>query len=171
MAQRYLDRLGVLHDLAYRKANAGALRMEWPRIPLPGWPDGEAEGTADALAESAARGRKLAALLGPDTPAPGVTQAPLRSEVAMIAVPATIGGHNMAVEDLAVTAGWDHYGPTDAVMPGQGRIVEHAYTPGERAAMGNTVANFGATTFDIYLNANALWRNVPATVWRYKLGG
>ena len=73
MAQRYLDRLGVLHDLAYRKANAGALRMEWPRIPLPGWPDGEAEGTADALAESAARGRKLAALLGPDTPAPGVT--------------------------------------------------------------------------------------------------
>ena len=171
MAQRYLDRLGVLHDLAYRKANAGALRMEWPRIPLPGWPDGEAEGTADALAKSAARGRKLAALLGPDTPAPGVTQAPLRSEVAMIAVPATIGGHNMAVEDLAVTAGWDHYGPTDAMMPGQGRIVEHAYTPGERAAMGNTVANFGATTFDTYLNVNALWRNVPATVWRYKLGG
>ena len=51
-AQRYLDRLGlgvedlfhhalaVLHDPAYREANAGALRMEWPRIPLPGWPDG-----------------------------------------------------------------------------------------------------------------------------------
>ncbi len=48
-AQRYLDRLGmgvedlfyhvlaVLHDPAYREANAGALRMEWPRIPLPGW--------------------------------------------------------------------------------------------------------------------------------------
>ena len=46
-AQRYLDRLGlgvedlfhhalvVLHDPAYREANAGALRMEWPRIPLP----------------------------------------------------------------------------------------------------------------------------------------
>ena len=48
-AQRYLKRLGggvedlfyhvltVLHDPAYRRANAGALRMEWPRIPLPGW--------------------------------------------------------------------------------------------------------------------------------------
>ena len=54
MAQSYLDRLGlgvedlfhhvlaVLHDPAYREANAGALRMEWPRIPLPGWPDGDA---------------------------------------------------------------------------------------------------------------------------------
>ena len=31
--------LAVLHDPAYRRANAGALRMEWPRIPLPGWPE------------------------------------------------------------------------------------------------------------------------------------
>ena len=28
--------LAVLHDPAYREANAGALRMEWPRIPLSG---------------------------------------------------------------------------------------------------------------------------------------
>ena len=50
-ARHYLDTLGmgvedlfhhalaVLHDPAYRRANAGALRMEWPRIPLPAWPD------------------------------------------------------------------------------------------------------------------------------------
>ena len=44
--------------------------MEWPRIPLPGWPDGVATGAADALAESATRGRELAALLGSDTPVP-----------------------------------------------------------------------------------------------------
>ena len=44
--------------------------MEWPRIPLPGWPDGVATGAADALAESATRGRELAALLGSDTPIP-----------------------------------------------------------------------------------------------------
>ena len=60
-AQRYLDRLGlgvedlfhhvlaVLHDPSYREANAGALRMEWPRIPLPGWPDGDAPGAAEEL--------------------------------------------------------------------------------------------------------------------------
>ena len=29
----------------------------------------------------------------------------------------------------------------------------------------------GETTFDIYLNNRAYWRNVPANVWRYKLGG
>jgi len=64
-AQRYLDRLSLgvedlfhhvlatLHDPAYREANEGALRMEWPRIPLPGWPDGESEGAAEALAGSA----------------------------------------------------------------------------------------------------------------------
>ena len=81
-AQRYLGRLGlgvedlfhhvlaVLHDPAYREANAGALRMEWPRIPLPGWPDGEAGDATEALARSAARGRELAALLDPDTPGP-----------------------------------------------------------------------------------------------------
>ena len=50
--------LAVLHDPVYREANAGALRMEWPRIPLPGWPDGGAEGAAEALADSAARGRE-----------------------------------------------------------------------------------------------------------------
>ena len=82
-AQRYLERLDVdvqdlfhhalatLHDPAYRETNAGALRMEWPRIPLPGWPDGGGKDAAAALAESAARGRELAALLDPDTPVPG----------------------------------------------------------------------------------------------------
>ena len=65
-AQRYLDRLGfgvedlfhhvlaVLHDPAYREANAGAIRMEWPRIPLQDWPDGKSDGAAEALARSAA---------------------------------------------------------------------------------------------------------------------
>ena len=50
--------LAVLHDPAYREANAGALRMGWPRIPLPGWPDGSGDGAAEELAASAARGRE-----------------------------------------------------------------------------------------------------------------
>ncbi|MDE0385732.1 MAG: N-6 DNA methylase [Defluviicoccus sp.] len=182
-AKRYLDRLGLgvedlfhhvlatLHDPAYREANAGALRMEWPRIPLPGWPDGGAEGAADALAESAARGRELAALLDPDTPVPGVTQAPLRPEIAAVAVPATTGGRNMAGGDFAVTAGWGHFGQGDAVMPGQGRAAERAFSPGERAALGDALPALGERTYDIYLNAEAFWRNVPASVWSYRLGG
>ena len=163
--------LAVLHDPAYREDNAGAFRMGWPRIPLPGWPDGAAEATAVTLARSAARGREIAALLDPDTPVPGVTQAPLRPELAAIAVPATISGHNMPGDNFAVTADWGHFGVGDAVMPGQGRAVERAYTPEEREALGDALSALGETTLDIYLNANAFWRNVPAAVWRYKLGG
>ena len=185
-AQRYLYRLGgsaedlfhhllaTLHDPAYRKENAGALRMEWPRIPLPGWPDGEDNDAAEALLESAAHGRELAALLDSDTAVAGVTQAPLRPELAAIAVPATMDGRNMSGEDFAMTAGWGHFGAGDAVMPGQGRIVERAYTADERARLvGATHASplHDHTTLDIYLNGNAYWRNVPAAVWNYRLGG
>ena len=230
-AQRHLERLGanvedlfhhviaVLHDPAYREANSGALRMEWPRIPLPGWPDGDEDGAADELAASAARGRKLAALLDSDTPVPGVTEplpgAPpgnaLRPEIAAVAVPSTTDGGNMTGEDFALTVGWGHFGQGEAVMPGQGRVVERPYTAAERAALGRpaptlgettsdpnnrpetgnptttptppvstrqidaasgkTAAILGDTTFDIYLNDRAYWRNVPAAVWTYKLGG
>ena len=182
-ARRYLDKLGlgiedmfhhvlaVLHDPAYRQANAGALKMEWPRIPLPGWPDGDANGAADELAESAARGRELAALLDSETPVPGVTEGALRPEIAAIAVPSTTTGHNMSGDDFALTAGWGHFGPGQAVMPGQGRVVKRLYTADEQPALAKTAPTPGDTTFDIYLNDVAYWRNVPAAVWTYKLGG
>ncbi len=199
-ARQYLERLGMtvedlfhhvlatLHDPAYRQANAGALRMEWPRIPLPGWHEGNATDVcpapqsttsapqphladAAALAQSAARGRHLAALLDPDTPVPGVTQAPLRPELAAIAVPATTDGRNMAGDDFALTAGWGHFGTAGAVMPGQGRVQERPYAAEEHAALGNVASALGETTFDIHLNDRAYWRNIPAAVWNYKLGG
>ena len=106
-ANRYLNCLGLdvedlfrhvlatPHEPAYRGANAGALRMEWPRIPMPGWPNGGSEGAAEELSQSAAHGRELAALLDPDTPVPGVTRAPLRPDIAAIAIPATTGGRSM----------------------------------------------------------------------------
>ena len=182
-AQRYLERLdagvedifhhalAVLHDPAYREANADALRAEGSRIPLPGWPDGSGDGAAAELAASAARGRELAALLDTDTPVPGVTEAPLRPEIAAVAVPSTTGGGNMAGGDFALTAGWGHFGQGEAVMPGQGRVVERPRTASEQAALGEAARTLGDTTFDVCLNDRAYWRNVPAAVWGYKLGG
>ena len=182
-ARRYLDQLSlgvedlfhhvlaVLHDPAYRKDNTGALQMGWPRIPLPGWPDGNAPEAAEELAASAARGRKLAALLDSDTQVSGVTTGLLRPEAAAVAVPSIMGGGNMAQNDFALTAGWGHFGQGKAVMPGQGRVVERPYTANERAALGEAAQILGETTFDVYLNDRAYWRNVPATVWSYKLGG
>ena len=86
----------VLHAPAYREANAGALRMEWPRIPVPGWPDREAVGAArEELEVSAARGRELAALLDSETPVTGVTGGGLRPELAVVAVPATVWDYKL----------------------------------------------------------------------------
>ena len=163
--------IAVTHDPAYHRLNADALRAEGPRIPLPGWPDGDTEGAAEELARSAAHGRKLAALLDPGTPAPGVTRPPLRPEIAAIAVPCTVEGRNMAGEDFAVTAGWGHSGAGDAVMPGRGRAVERSYGLEESAAMGDASDVLGDKTFDVYLNGEAFWRNVPAAIWDYRLGG
>ena len=183
VAQSYLECLGanaqdlfhhvlaVLHDSTYNQVNADALRAEGPRIPLLGWPDGEADGAAEALVKSAERGRQLARLLDADAPIPGVTEAPLRPASTVIAVPSTRDGRNMGGEDFAVTAGWGHYGKDDAVMPGQGRVVERGYTSEERTALGDTLPTLGETTFDVYLNHRAYWRNLPAAAWRYKLGG
>ena len=200
--QRYLRRVGatvedlfhhvlaVLQDPVYRQANAGALRIEWPRIPLPAWSDdalgttgapavsagettemGAAAGAARMLVESAARGRELARLLDPDTPVSGVTEGALRPEIAAIAVPSTVDGRNMTADDFALAAGWGHFGQGDAVMPGHGRTVERACAPDERTAMGDAVPVLGETSVDIHLNDRAFWRNVPASVWSYQLGG
>ena len=147
--------LAVLHAPAYREANAGALRMGWPRIPLPG---------GAAFARTADRVRELAALLNPDSPAPGVTTSPLRPELAAIAVPATADGRNMTGADFALTAGWGHYGTAGAVMPGQGRVTQRPATSAQPAAL-------GAGACDVHLNDRARWSNVPAAVWDYRLGG
>ncbi len=182
-AQRYLDRLGlgvidlfhhvlaVLHDPAYRESNAGALRMEWPRIPLPGWPDGDSSEAAEVLIASATRGRKLAALLDSETPVLGVTTGELNPQMATIAVPSTTDGGNMTGDDFSVTAGWGHFGQGEAVMPGQGHIVERTYYADERAALDQAISTLGETTIDIYLNDGTYWRNIPTSVWGYKLGG
>ena len=49
-------------------------------------------------------------------------------------------------------------------MPGQGCIVEREYTPDDRTTLGEK-------TLDVYLNDHAFWRNIPAAIWDYKLGG
>ena len=163
--------VATVHDADYRHANAGALRIGWPRILLPSWPDGTAQDAAHSLAQSAARGRELARLLDSEAPVPGVTAGQLHPEIAAVAIPSTIDGRNMTSDDFIVNAGWGHFGTGQAVMPGQGRAIERRYTHQERAAFGNVLATLGETTFDIHLNDRAYWRNVPAPVWHYKLGG
>jgi hypothetical protein len=140
--------LAVLHAPAYCAENAGALRQDWPRIPLPK--------TKDSLAASAALGRQVAALLDTEAPVPGVTAGKIQDEMKDIAVFQRVDGKpaNPAAADLDLTAGWGHGGKGGVTMPGKGKLV---------------LRPDGA--YDIFLNDDACWRNIPAAVWEYTIGG
>ena len=49
--------------------------------------------------------------------------------------------------------------------------MERNYTDDERTAVADSIPTLSDTTFDVYLNDRAYWRNVPDAVWKYQLGG
>ena len=186
-AQGYLERLGlgvedlfhhvlaVLHDPAYREANAGALRMEWPRIPLArlarrrhrqryrrrGGGTGGVGGTGPGIGPAAGPGDSRSRRhRRPAAPGHGVD---CRSR-----------HHRRGQHDRRRLLGHGGLGPLRHRRrrhAGQGRAEERPYTAGERAALGDAVTTLGESTIDVYLNERAYWRNVPINVWNYKLGG
>lgn len=103
--------LAMLHAVAYIAGNRGALRQDWPRVPLP----------ADAarLEASAALGRAVAALLDGERGVAGVSEGSLRAELRVIGATRWVGGGGLSNEDLRLTAGWGHAGRNRVTMPGQ----------------------------------------------------
>ncbi|HWE40683.1 MAG TPA: type ISP restriction/modification enzyme [Isosphaeraceae bacterium] len=172
----WMHALAIGYAPAYLAENGDGIRGDWPRIPLPA--------DREALEASARLGGTVAALLDTESPVPGVTAAPQRPELKAVGVVSRVGGGslNPAAGDLAITAGWGHPGRAGVVMPGKGKVVARDYTPEElnalRAgakALGLTpdeaLRHLGPTTLDVYLNDVAYWRNVPARVWDYTIGG
>jgi hypothetical protein len=194
--REYLARMGVpepdeheesasliwMHALAigfsprYLSENADGIRCDWPRIPLPK--------SRDALIESAALGRTVAALLDTETPIPGVTTGVIRPELKSIAVFVAFDGTSPNREGggFDVTAGWGRPGKDGATMPGKGRLLKRDYVASERAAIfhgaenldmsvAQVIESLGTETFDIFANERAGWRNVPARTWEFVIGG
>jgi Type ISP C-terminal specificity domain len=162
--------VAVVHAPLYRSENSSALRMGWPRTPVPT--------RGEVLRASSLLGSALGRLLDPEEQIWGVTRGDLRAEARTVAVPTNKAGG--ALDDMTVSVGWG-YG-TGAVMPGPGRITERAYRGNEREAMAEGAEALGVepdelfrllgeTTCDVRLNETAYWANVPKNVWRYKLGG
>lgn len=162
-AKKYLARLkceaedlffhviAVLHAPSYREENAGALRQDWPRIPLPK--------DAPTLRAGAALGRQITDLLDPETPVPGVTDLRVRLDlkgIGELTVAQRIGDKKPVEPDLKIEARWGYAGQGGVVMPGPGK-----FTDGTR----------GKGYLDIHLNATTRWKDVPEAVWNYTLGG
>jgi len=172
----WMHALAVGYAPVYLTENADGIRQDWPRIPLPD--------TREALEHSAELGRQLAALLDPGTPVPAVTAGTIRPELKPLAVISRKGGGSLNPDagDLALTAGWGHGGKDGVTMPGKGRVIIRDYTPEELAAIREgagalglsieqALEHLGGTTCDIYLNEAAYWRNIPAKIWGYYIGG
>ncbi len=84
--------------------------------------------------------------------------------------------------DLTVTAGWGHKGKEGVTMPAKGKLVARSYDAAEAKAFDAEAAVrglsaedvrrlLGEKTVDVYLNGAAYWRNIPANVWEYYIGG
>jgi len=177
--------LAVLHTPIYRTQNAGALRQDWPRLPLPN--------SREALLASANLGRQVSALLDTETPVLGITSGKVRPELRVIAVPST--SLTPAEFDFHVTAGWGHAGQGGVTMPGKGKMLPRAFRAEEMSPPlvgpvpppggsgepeATTTASsgdaprmdlLGKTTNDIYLNDTAYWRTCPEKVWDFTIGG
>jgi hypothetical protein len=150
----------TLHSHAYRSENQGALKQDWPRVPLPA--------TKDVLLASAALGRELAVLFDPEAPLPKSAKC-LKSIGSITASERTL---DPDAGDLEVAAGWGHAGKGGITMPAKGRITAREMTSAERDGLPEgAVEILGVQTCDVWLNGRAYWRNVPLPVWEYTLGG
>ncbi|MEO6563428.1 MAG: type ISP restriction/modification enzyme [Nitrosospira sp.] len=153
----WLHALAIGYSPAYLTANADGIRQDWPRIPLPT--------SRMALEASAALGHKVAALLDTESPVDGVTNGKLYPELNDIAVLTRVSGGSLKAEEFALTAGWGHRGKDGIIKPGRGKIETSMNVECELNAC------LGETRYDIYLNANAYWKNVPKPVWDFIIGG
>jgi hypothetical protein len=161
----FFHAVAILHSPAYRAENQGALRQDWPRIPLPA--------AVAALKASAQLGKEVAALLDIQHKVKGISEAPFRKDLQAIAVIERSDKASLNPDDgdLDLTAGWGHAGKGGATMPGKGKTTERPYTPQEAKVLTDSLAILGDKTVDVYLNDLVCWRNIPANVWDYTISG
>jgi hypothetical protein len=150
----WMHALAIGYSTAYLTENADGIRQDWPRIPLPD--------SKTKLLGSAELGKQIAALLDTETPIDGVTTGKVRAELVKIAVVTRLSRNAL---NLSLTAGWGHAGQNGVTMPGKGKIV----TSKLEACPNNKLP--WSEFHDVYLNETACWKDIPAPVWDYTIGG
>lgn len=170
----WMHSLAIGYSPIYLKENADGIRVGWPRIPLPS--------SEKMLFDSAKLGRYVARLLDTEQSVDGITTGVIRPELKCIALISRKGGGSLDPDagDLKIVAKWG-YGKK-LVMPGKGRTEARDYTKREldmiqkgsrklEMTIEKTLELLGKSTIDVYLNDVAFWKNVPARVWDYTIGG
>jgi predicted helicase len=166
--------LAIVCSRAYLDENADGIRNNWPSVPLPK--------QKELLESSAIIGEKLASLMDTQTSIIGITTSPISPGIQNIGVITRCDGSQLLPKELEVTVGWGHAVNGGIVMPGKGKVVERDYTMAEEQPTAEIATKFdvlpekifellGKRTFDIYLNEVAYWKNIPAKVWEYTIGG
>lgn len=178
MASTYLDdigtgveklfyhAIGILHSPIYRQENEGALQQDWPRVPLPK--------DSEVLRDSARLGKEVASLIDVEQDVQGVDTGQTREELRPLGKPEHADPDKSLDpnSDFSVSAGWGYIGHHGATMPASGEYETGSYTPEEKAKLPEQALElWGQRTFNVYLNENARWANVPERVWGYRLGG
>ena len=168
--------LAIGYSPAYLAENANGICQDWPRIPLPD--------SKLLLEKSANLGQQIAVLLDTESHVRGVTSGAIRTELKPVGVITKTGGGSINPDagQLDLTAGWGHLGKGKITMPGTGKVIERQNASDELMAIKEGVTRLGLSleqaldhlgknTCDIYLNNNAFWKNIPAKVWNYNIGG
>ena len=169
--------LAIGYSPAYLSENADGIRRDWPRIPLPA--------IRKTLEASAALGEQIAALLDTEADVPGVTCgkiAPAIQDRSACMQDSAAADLTRTGGDLAITAGWGHFGKEGVVMPAKGKLVERAYDEDEAEAIDAEAAVRGCRP----RMSGGCWaggpRRVPQrrrptgatfplNVWEYYIGG
>ena len=173
--QEYIKRLGVtgdqlfrfivatLYDKEYMSTYARPLRLDWPRIPLPGWGTSmDSKQAKKELLYKAIKGKRLIQLLNDPGPIRGVTSFP-SSTFKRIAPMKAENDKPMQGDDFKVTAPWGKRNRRGFSVS-SGRTEKSKYE-GKHADI------LGQYAYKVYINDNAYWDNVPEQVWQFIMGG
>jgi hypothetical protein len=146
----WMHSLAIGFSPAYFGENADGIQRDWPRIPLPE--------SHEVLIASAELGKRVASLLFTEMPVEGVTTGKIKSELKQIAVLSS-------TKSLSITAGYGRAGKGGIVTAGKGKLVTKTLEAGVDDKLP------WLEFHDVYLNEDACWKDVPAPVWDYTIGG
>ena len=146
--------LAIGYSPAYLADHADGIRQDWPRIPLPA--------SKATLIASAELGKQVAALLDTENGVDGVTAGRVRPDLVKIAVVTRLTKDTL---NLSLTAGWGYANKKGAIMPGQGKLATKTLEAGPDYKLP------WCDLHDVYLNESACWKDIPAPVWDYTIGG